>query len=214
MLNTLSSEWSKIIPSLASIITTVIAYKALTIWKQKAKANKKSEFIDTFIDEIHVFIVKIQPAIVSYKHIKMSVDIYNNTDKLNPINNKPPPPYATYIIKKGTQDSNSLSILLKECVNTMSKIRSLVAKGQIYDFTDYDKCQNASNLILWQYDRLIAVVSMISNQSLFFENSTIQESIAKVLSPEPEDMEDYLKKQNILLLKFAKKNYAKIYKNT
>ena len=31
-----SWEWSKIIQSVASIITVVFAYKALTIWKQKA----------------------------------------------------------------------------------------------------------------------------------------------------------------------------------
>lgn len=85
-----SWEWSKIIQSVASIITVVFAYKALTIWKQKAQANKKTEFIDTLIDEIHEFIILIQPAIERYKYIKMSVDIYNDTDKLNPINNKPP----------------------------------------------------------------------------------------------------------------------------
>lgn len=212
--NALSWEWSKIIQSVASIITAVMAYKALTIWKQKVQANKKTEFIDTFIDEVHKFITLVQPAISNYKYIKMSMDTHNDTDKLNPVNNKPPQTYETYITENGTQDGDSLSTLLKECVNTMSKIRSLVAKGQIYEFIDYDKCQNASNLILQQHDRLIAVVNMISNQSLYFENPEIQKTLAKVLSQEPEEMENHLKEQNILLLEFARKNYAKIYKNT
>ncbi|CAC9552079.1 hypothetical protein [uncultured Gammaproteobacteria bacterium] len=209
--NILSWEWSKIIQSVASIITVVFAYRALTIWKLKAQANKKTEFIDVLIDEVHKFTTLVQPAIKDYKVIKMSVDNHNRIDKL--VNNNPPLPYKTYITEAGAQDSDRLSTKLKECVNTMSKIRSLVVKGQIYDFIDYDKCQEASNLILHQYNRLAKVVFMI-NPGLFLENPKVQESLFAALSQEPEDMENCLKEQNIKLLKFARKNYVKIYKNT
>ncbi len=207
-----SWDWAKIIQSIASAVTAVFAYKALTIWKQKSKANKKTEFIDTLIDEIHKFITLIQPAISRYKYIKMSTNNYDNIDKLNQISDNQPTPYKTYITKKGAQDSNFLSIQLKECVSTRSKIYSLLAKGQIYDFIDYDKCQKASNSILQQYDILTAVVDVISNQGLYFENPKIQKYLTKVLSQESEDMERHINDKNILLLSFAKKNYEKIYK--
>lgn len=79
----------------------VFAYNALTIWKQKTRSNHKNEFIDTFIDEINNFIALVRPAISNYEYIKMSVDIYNDTEKINPVNGKPPQPYETYITKKG-----------------------------------------------------------------------------------------------------------------
>lgn len=44
----------------------------------------------------------------------------------------------------------------------------MLAKRQIYKFTDYKKCQDASRLILWQYNRLSTVTNLISNQSLYF----------------------------------------------
>jgi hypothetical protein len=189
----------------------VFAYRALTIWKLKAQANKKTEFIDVLIDEVHKFTTLVQPAIEVYKFIKTSVDNHNRIDKL--VNIKSPLPYKTYITEAGTQDSDRLSTQLKECVNTMSKIRSLVVKGQIYDFIDYDKCQEASNLILHQYNRLAMVVFMIK-PGLFLENPKVQESLFAALSQDPKDMENYLEEQNIKLLEFARKNYVKIYKNT
>lgn len=207
-----SWEWSKIIQSVASIVTALCACIALNIWKQKAQANTKNEFIDTFIDEVHKFILLVQLAIDSYKLIKVSVDIHNDTDKLNPINNKPLPPYKSYIIQNGDKDGKTLFNKLEKCIDSVSKINSLVAKGQIYGFIDYAKCQNSSELIIWQYYRLKDVVNIISNQSLFFENQKIQDTLAKVLSQSPEDMEKYLKEQNIVLLEFAKKNHEKIYK--
>ncbi len=213
MLDTLLClEWSKIIPSLASIITAFIAYNALNTWKEKEQANQKSKFIDIFIDEVHIFIAEIQPAVWAYKNIEISINTYNNADKTGSISNEAP--YSTYITKNGVKDSEFLTTHLKKCTNHVSKIRSLLAKGQIYNFTDYHKCQDSSDLIIWQYDRLQAVASMIKNPNLHWENTEVQKTLGEALSQSSKDMENKLKENNILLLEFARKNYEKIYKKT
>jgi hypothetical protein len=86
----------------------------------------------------------------------------------------------------------------------------LITKGKIYEFSDYYECQNAIKMILFQYNKLSGVSTLIKGQNLYFKNTEIQNTIIQSLSQDYENMENELYKSNIVLLNFATKNYKKI----
>ncbi|SSC08306.1 hypothetical protein BTURTLESOX_2425 [bacterium endosymbiont of Bathymodiolus sp. 5 South] len=211
-LSLLSWEWSKIIQSIASISMVWIAYKALTTWKQKSTADNKISFIGELSDEIHNFIVVISPAIEVYRFIKIGIGSHSSQDHYNNIKNRPIS--AAYIEKYGKEDGHLLFEKLNSCTSSVSKINSLITKGQIYNFIKYEDCQNSCALLTWQYDRLQAVAGLISQQSWNWENTKVVETLNKVLSTEIGDIEQNIKQQNIKFIEFAKDNYCSVFKNT
>ena len=211
-LSLLSWEWSKIIQSIASILMVWIAYKALTTWKKKSTADNKMSFIGELSDEVHNFIILISPAIEVYRFVKIGIESHSSQDQYNNIKNRPI--YAAYIEKRGKEDGHLLFDKLKSCTSSVSKIKSLVTKGQIYNFIKYEDCQNACALLTWQYDRLQAVAGLISQQSWTWENTEVVETLNKVLSTEIEDIEQNIKQQNVKYIEFAKDNYCSVFKST
>ena len=205
-------EWSKIIQAIASIATVCIAFKALTTWKQKSKADKQTEFIDEILNNAHRFLFQISAAIDIYKFIKIGIDAYADEDGHMKINDRPI--YVAYIEECGREESKILFDKLEKCTDSLTQIRSLVVKGQIYGFSQYEECQDACVLITWQFDRLQSVAALIGRQSLNWQNVEVTNTIEKVLSVDPIEIEKELEEQNIRLISFAKSNYLTTYNNT
>ena len=61
-----------------------------------------------------------------------------------------PEPVA-YIKNRGRDDAQQLREYLKPCVQPLSKIHSLLFKGQVFGFKNYQECQNACTMITKQY---------------------------------------------------------------
>jgi len=204
-------EWSSIIQSSTSIALVLIAYVGLTSWKRQHKSQKATNLLDELTDSIHDFVQSISIPIQRLRFIHIRIDCYQfNTD----LNKELAYPEAiSFIEKEGREVAAELIASLQPCENTVHKIRSLVVKGQVFNIKDFNECQNACNLITWQYDRLQVVYAILSDQNMNWQHPEVIKHVGNLLDITSEDIENYLKENQVEFLKFVKEAYAHEYKN-
>jgi hypothetical protein len=205
-----SWNWAQIVQAIASIWVATVATFALKTWKRQSKAQKQTDFMDEMTESVHEFINLLADAIEMVKFIKIRIESYAVVPELDrTLQNAEA---IAYIQKHGKEDAKQLYDYLRPCVQPLSKIRSLVAKGQVFGFKNYHECQNACAMITWQYDRIQALCYMIGIVSLNWKNPTVQESLTNALSLDATDIKEEIKQQNAKFLTFVKDNYQTIYK--
>lgn len=206
----ISWDWSKIIQAVTSIWVAIVATWALTTWKLQSKAQKKSDFMDELTDTVHEFINLLGAPTQMVKYIKIAIECYESLP--HPDRNTENQGAIEYIMTDGKRESERLHELLEPCAHPLSKINSLVAKGQVFGFSDYGVCQVSCKMITAQYDRIQALCYMIGNETANWENPKIQETLSKVVALDENDIRDAINEFNSKFLTFVKKNYEMIYK--
>jgi len=206
-----SWEWSSIIQSATGIVLVCIAYTGLTSWKRQHKSQKVTDLLDELTDAIHDLVQSISIPLQRLKFIHIAIESY----QFNPDLNKELayPEAMSFIEKEGREVAAELMESLTPCANTVHKIRSLVVKGQVFDIKDFNECQNACNLITWQYDRLQVIYAILSGQNMNWKHPEVIKHVGNLLDITSEDIEKYLKENQVEFLKFVKKAYAREYKN-
>lgn len=209
--NMLSSwDWAKIIQAVISIWVAIVATLALKTWKQQSKAQKKSDFMDELTDTVHEFISLLGAPTQMVKYIKIGIECYESLP--HPDRHTENQGAIEYIKTNGKRESKRLRELLEPCARPLSKINSLVAKGQVFGFSDYSVCQISCKMITAQYNRIQALCYMIGNESANWENPKIQETLSKVVALDESDIREAINEFNSKFLTFVKKNYEIIYK--
>lgn len=205
-----SWNWAEIIKGIVSIWVATVATLALKTWKRQSKAQKQTDFIDEITESVHEFIDLMAAPTEMVKYVKIGIESYASLPELD--QSLENPEAVAYIQKKGQEDAKQLYEYLKPCTQPLSKIRSLVAKGQVFGFKNYNECQNACAMITWQYERIQALCYIIGSGSLNWKNPEVQESLRKVISLDSGDIEKQIKEQHVKFLIFIKDNYKTIYK--
>jgi BarA-like signal transduction histidine kinase len=116
-----------------------------------------------------------------------------------------------YIENRGTDDAKQLWDYLNQCNHSVSKIQSLLAKGQVYDLKAYNVCRESCTNLVWQHNRTQGVASIIGNRYLNWENPKVKTALKNVLAIKPSEIENSLREQNSIFLGFVKDNYSAIY---
>jgi hypothetical protein len=122
------------------------------------------------------------------------------------------PEAIAYIEKREERDAKQPYEYLKPCTEPLSRIRFLVAKGQVFGFKNYNECQNAYEMIIWQYDRIAALSYLIGSPSLNWENPKVQKTLSDVIALDPDDIDKQGKEQSVKFLTFVRDNYQTIFK--
>jgi hypothetical protein len=122
------------------------------------------------------------------------------------------PEAIAYIEKREERDAKQPYEYLKPCTEPLSRIRFLVAKGQVFGFKNYNECQNACEMIIWQYDRIAALSYLIGSPSLNWENPKVQKTLSDVIALDPDDIDKQVKEQSVKFLTFVRDNYQTIFK--
>ena len=184
----------------------MVATLALWTRKYQSTAQRQTDFLDAITDSIHDFIIQMAAPIAFVKFTKVAIKCHADPAQVDTRLST----YGAiaYIERKGKDDSKQLGELLDNIRPIVSKIRTLVAKGQVLlGFRNYNECRDSCDLITWQYDRIQAFSQVIGGTTLYWENPEVKDTVDKVLSIEVEDIEIYLQKQNINLLEFVRTNY-------
>ena len=204
-------SWFNITQVIVGIWVAIVATIALKTWKHQSKAEKQAHFLDELTNAVHEFIQRLSTAKQIVRFIKIGIDSYQGLDfELNKdIEN---PEAVAFIGKSGKIESEKLKDALITCSPSMLKIHSLVAKGQVFDFPDYEKCQEACRMITWQYERMEAFACMISNDTMNWKNVKVQEALTKVIALEPEDIDRHIREWKSSFLIFIRDTYKSIYK--
>lgn len=201
-------DWSAIIQALVSIWIAIVATLALWTWKHQYKAQRQTDFLDALTDSIHDFIIRMAAPIAFVEFTKMAIKCHADPAQVDM--RLSTPGAIPYIERKGKDASKQLGELLDNIRPVLSKIRTLVAKGQVLGFRNYNECRDACELITWQYDRIQAFSQVIGETTLYWENPEVKDTVDKVLSIEAKNIEIYLQEQNIKLLEFVRTNYGAI----
>ena len=172
-------NWIEIVNGLIGIWLAIVATIALKTWKHQSKAQKQTDFLDEITNSLHEFITLMGTPIEMLKFIEIGIESYHSSIDLK--KNIENPVVITYIQKHGKEEGQQLFDYLMLCNPSLIKVSSLLVKGQVLDFKNYIECQNACNLITWQYDRIHAFCSIISRPSLNWENPVVQDTLSKVI---------------------------------
>ena len=210
VLNSLLTNWQAIIQSVVGICVVIIAALALSTWKRQIKAHKHIEFLDELTDIIHNFILSMSGPIEYLKFTKMGIDCYKG------LHNEPEdmknPEAVAFIKKRGKSTRDNTRECLTAVIPILSKMKTLVAKGQIFGIDNYSQCQNTCAMLEWSYNQIVSFFSIIGEQHLNWSNPEVQSTLGKILSINHEDINNNLTEQNTKFLLFAKQAYAKTLK--
>jgi len=205
-----SWNWAEIIKAIVSIWVAVVATLALRTWKRQAKAQKQTDFMDDITESVHEFIDLMAAPTQMVGYVKIGIESHAGLPELDQTLKNPEA--VAYIQRRGQEDAKRLHEYLRPCTRPLSRIRSLVAKGQVFRFKDYNECQKTCAMITWQYDRIQVLCSIIGSGSLNWTNPKVQEALARAISLDSNDVEKQIKEQYVTFLTFIRDNYQAIYK--
>ena len=120
---------------------------------------------------------------------------------------------VAYIEKEGRESADRLMALLKNSEQPVHRIRSLLVKGQVLGISNYLECQDACNMIVWQFDRLQVVFSMLSSQHMNWEHPKVIENLSSMMDITPEDITRHIDENQKKFLAFLEDTYAQEYKS-
>jgi len=203
-------NWAEIVKGGVSIWVATVATLALKTWKRQSKAQKQTDFMDEITNSVHEFVMAMSAPIEMLKYIKIGIESHSRAPDLpSGIEN---PEAVAYIQKHGKEDSKQLIEYLNLCNPSLTKIRSLSAKGQVLGLKNYEQCQTACTMLTWQHERIQALCYIIGNHSLNWENPEVQRTLSKVIQLDPKEIGRQLGEYNTTFLIFVKENYRRIFK--
>jgi len=206
----LGSNWLAIVQVLVVIWMATIATFALNTWKCQIKAQKQIDFIDELTDTIHTFILSMPVPVSSLMFAKIGINAHIGIHE-EPEDIKNPEAVA-FIKRRGKDTGESIQKQLDAIRPIISKMKSLVAKGQVFGIENYSQCQNACDMLEWSYNQIEAFSVIIRNPNLNWNHPDIQRTLDKALSITPEHIESNLAEQNSAFILFARQAYNKILK--
>jgi hypothetical protein len=201
-------DWLEILKALAAVTTAVIAFLALKNWQRQDKAKREAEFLDTLIDAAHAYIAETPKLVWLLTVAKIGMKSHA---PIGEIGDQTVKGAINYIETKGEQESKRLGNALDAVQPTVIRLRSLSAKGQMFKFENYAKCQNAVVLLTWQFDRMESFMTIIGSPTLYWDNPEVLRVLKNMIALDPEEIRKSLEDNNVAVLEFAQSVYNRLY---
>jgi hypothetical protein len=204
-------SWLEVIRALAPVATAGIALLALRNWKRQDKAKREAEFLDELIEATHTYIVEMQRPVAMLHLAKIGIVAHRRDWEDESEEEKAVKGAIAYVQKRGEEDGKRLATAMSAVEPSVVKLRSLAAKGQVFRFRDYAKCQNAVAQLTWNFDRLLAFRSIIESPTWNWEHPEVRGLLTKVMAIEPDEIRESIGENNAAVLSFTRETYARIY---
>lgn len=202
-------DWLEVVKALAPVVTAVIAFVALKNWQRQDKAKREAEFLDALIEAAHTYIAEMAKPITALEMTKIGMESYappGETGEQAAVKGA-----IAYIDKNGEREAKRLMDVLQAIEPSTIRLRSLVAKGQVFNFDGYAKCQNAVTLLTWHADRIEAFTGLVGSPTLNWANPEVLKLLKDVMAIDPTEMRKSIQDNNVVILEFASKTYRRIY---
>lgn len=206
--NLASWRWPEVLTAAGTVALAVFAQRALAAWKGQDRAKREADFFSELIDAVHSYICEMSTPMTLAKLIKIRMDSHapeGNVDGASLGG------AITYIQKRGSEDSKRLVSALLAVQPASIRLRSLIAKGQVFKFDGYQKCYNAVTQLNWHFDRLEALAVFIAEGSLNWANPEVSAQLRKVIDIAADDIGKKLQAENVIVLAFFTETYERIY---
>jgi hypothetical protein len=204
-----SINWPEVIKALAAMAMAVIAFLALKNWQRQDKAKREAEFLDALIEAVHTYIAETHKPITLLEMAKFGMEGNTppgETGELAAVKGA-----IAYIQKNGEREAKRLLEVLEEVQPSTVELRSLVAKGQVFKFDGYAKCQNAVATLTRHFDRIEAFTAVIASPTSNWEHPEILKLLKGAMAIDPNEMRKSIQENNVALLEFAAETYRRIY---
>lgn len=206
-----SINWLEVIKALAPVAMAVIAFLALKNWQRQDKAKREAEFLDALVEAVHTYIAEMSKPITLVKIAKIGMESHVPTWENSEQADKAVKGAIAYLKKNGEREAKYLLELREAVQPLVIKLRALAAKGQVFKFDGYAKCQNAVAMLTWQFDRIEAFIAFIGSPTWNWENPEVLKHLMDMMAIDPDDIRKSLKENNVAVLEFASKTYNRIY---
>lgn len=204
----LGANWIELLKALAPIGTLLVAWSALKNWKRQDKARREADFIDELVDAIHAFVVSMENVVSLLMVTRMGLDSYISVES----GDDPEIQGAIrFLTVAGADHSVHLRNALNPAKEALIQMRSLTAKGQIFDFRDYNAIYVSTEMLAAEYGRAEVYAAYLQSKNLNWDHPTNQEVARGFLSLSHADMADHIKFQNAKLIAFANAIYTDLY---
>lgn len=206
-----SINWLEVIKAFAPVATAVIAFLALKNWRRQDKAKREAEFLDALIEATHTYIAEVSKPIALLEMTKIGMESYVPTWENGDEADKAIKGAIAYIEKRGEDDAKRLLAALEAVQPSTIKLRSLVAKGQVFKFDDYSKCHDAIAMLTWHFDRIEAFTAVVGSSNWNWDNPRLKNHLKRMMEIEPAALRKSVQENNVALIEFARKTYGTIY---
>jgi len=201
-------DWVAILKIAISIWAVSVATIALKTWKKQSKAEKQTSFLDELTENLHEFIECINEPVELLRYVKINIEAYQSINTPQ----ETQPASIAYVKKNGSSDSARINKCLDKCAPSISRIKSLITKGQVLGFSDYNNCYISCKEIIEQHQKLRAFAIIIGGGNYNWSNPTVIETLSKAVLMEPDKIQEVLQTNYSNYLKFLKANYESVYK--
>lgn len=211
-LNAITSiNWLEVIKAISPVATAVIAFTALRNWQRQDKAKREAEFLDALVEAAHAYIADLPAPITVVEMAKAGMASHAPTWEVGEETEIAVKGAIAFIEKDGERVGKRLLEALATTRLSVIKLTSQATKGQVFNFTDYEKCQNAVRLLTWHFDRMESFAAYISTSSWYWENPEVRESLKRIMSIDAGEMQAGVQDSHAALLEFARVTYKRIY---
>jgi hypothetical protein len=204
-------DYLEIIRTLAPVITAAIAFAALRNWQRQDKAKREAEFLDSLIDATHTYVAEMPKPMTLFQFAKIGMESHAPTWESGEPREIEVKGAITYIQKNGKDEAKRLFEVLEIMQPPVIRLRSLVAKGQVFSFSGYAKCQKAVAMLTWQFDRLEAFAGFIGSPNAIWEHPLVRKLLEDFMAMDPVDINKTIHDSNVAILEFCGETYKKIY---
>lgn len=205
-------RWPETISALAAVITAAIAFFALQTWRLQDKAKGKAEFLDTLIETAHTYIAAMPEPMTHLVIAKIGMKIHMPTMESCEQVDIAVKGAIAYIEKNGEQHGKLLQEALDNLKPSVVKLKSLAAKGQVFDFDDFTKCKSAVAGLTRHFEMIEAFMAVIRSPTWNWENPEVLALLKGAMAIDPDEIKKSLQKNNIALLEFTGETYQRIYR--
>jgi len=202
--------WLEIIKALASVAVAFVAWRALQTWRWQDKAKRQADFLDQLTEAVHDFIGTMPAPVTVVQLIKIGME--SHIPMGQPTNSDPKVAGAIeYIKRRGDEDAKRLSEVLEVARPIATRVRALAAKGHVFKFQNYETCQNAVAMLVWQFDRMQALAAFIRHPSWYWQNEEVLGQLRKLMTIDPEDIQARLQSCHAAIITYVAEIYGGIY---
>lgn len=196
-------HWVKYVPQWIIAITACFG---LLTWKKKLSYERKMGIVDNFHGAVYEFILKIGSKIQILDILKISIESYEETFKIDQHRQQQFVCGLQEFIETSGKDycnqlRDELSNLPIMHIYTLStKIRALNMKNSI-------SAVNCYNQLAWFYDTIQKTAAKLGMTSLYWKNPEVVKGMKELCNLNIDQLKESLKVAEQLMLEFARENY-------
>jgi hypothetical protein len=199
------TDWPATLQGIGAIWVALIAQRALSTWRRQLSAQKQIEFIGELTDTVNKFILLMSTPLSQLSFAKMGIS--SQTGIAFDYEKYENPGAIAFIEREGQKTSKKMLDELSAVQPVLSRMKSLIVKGQVFGMRDYSKCLNASQMLEWSYNQIEAFSVIVGSQNMNWEHPAVQRILENLDAIEPEKIKTNLDNQSKEIILFAKGAY-------